>query len=199
MTGFTCADSVHVRHQRPKLPEAFKTSRAMKLATLALSAAMGLCLTVGSGDVLAQQFWKWRDANGALQISDRPPPPEVPESRIVQRPGNAARAPAPLTAPASAAAAAASAPGTDEELLARQKEAQASAEAEKARLKAEHDAKVAEVNAKNCQTARAQMAAINGGQRLVRMNDKGEREFLDEAQRARHTRETQAAVQKYCN
>ncbi len=144
--------------------------------------------------------WKWRDANGRVTASDRPPPRDVAEKDILQRPpapvrnaatpALAASAGALPTRPASAAA---SAP-VDTELEARKR----AVDAERAaKAKAEED-KLAAQRADNCKRARASMAALDSGQRIARFNDKGEREILDEAARAAESRRTREAIISEC-
>ncbi len=144
----------------------------------------------------AQAQWQWRDAQGRMQLSDRPPPPEVPDKDILRRPPGANKGPSPTppvqvndpsqvkAAPAAAAAPrpalAASAPaGTDRELERRKK----AEEDAKAAQKAEQDAQVARRRADNCQRAQTQLAALQSGQRMATINARGEREFMDDAQR----------------
>ena len=122
----------------------------------------------------AQAQWKWRDRNGQVTASDLPPPKDIPDKDVLQRPDPAVRKPA---AAASAPASTASARSTsDPELEARRRNAEAEAAA---KLKAE-DARLARDRAENCQRARNQLATLESGQRIARMNDKGEREFLDD-------------------
>ena len=70
---------------------------------------------------IAHAQWKWRDADGRTQYSDRPPPPSVAEKDILQRPASAARtitvvpAGQAASSPASAPKAAASAPSKAEQ------------------------------------------------------------------------------------
>lgn len=168
-----------------------------------LAAVLGLALAAP-----AQAQWKWRDKNGQTQYSDLPPPSAVPEQDILSRP-NSARRRATTTPPAMAGSAAsgstasASAPlaaassalvpkTTDTELEAKRKKAEAD---QAAKTKAE-EAKVAAARADNCARAKAQMRTLDSGIRLARTNAKGEREFLDDKQRAEeagHTREVISA------
>jgi uncharacterized protein DUF4124 len=172
--------------------------------TLALLAALlGLALAAP-----AQAQWKWRDKNGQTQYSDLPPPSAVPEQDILSRPNSARRratttppatagsAPSGSTGSASAPLAAASSAlvpkTTDTELEAKRKQAEAD---QAAKTKAE-EAKVAAARADNCARAKAQMRTLDSGIRLARTNAKGEREFLDDKQRAEeagHTRQVIAA------
>ena len=58
---------------------------------------------------IAHAQWKWRDADGRTQYSDRPPPPSVADKDILQRPSNATRVP---PSPGQAALQGASAPAS---------------------------------------------------------------------------------------
>ena len=165
-----------------------------------LAAALVAAALAGAGPLATAQ-WLWRDNAGRLNASDLPPPPDVPDKNIIKRPvGAAARgvAATPAAAPASAAAPAASAAsvprGVDAELEARR----ARAEQEKAaRAKAEDD-KLAAQRAENCRRARAQLALIDSGQRIARVDDKGERVVLDDAARAAEAAAAQRAIAADC-
>jgi type IV secretory pathway VirB10-like protein len=148
----------------------------------------------------ADAQWKWRDKDGRITVSDRPPPREVPEKDILSRPSVPARAPAVATpAPSPApgtAVAAASAPMTalEREVQARRR----AAEEEKAtKAKADEERNAAR-RAENCRQARNQLAALESGQRIARTNDKGEREVLDDAGRAQETQRTREVIASDC-
>lgn len=138
---------------------------------------LGLLLAIASGGVQAQYLW--RDKAGQMHASDLPPPADVPDKDVLRRPSaSAARSAAPLAAapPASAGSRA----GIDPEIDARRAKAE---QADKARAKAEED-RLAGQRAENCQRARAQMASLDSGQRLARVNAQGERVVLDDRARA---------------
>lgn len=123
--------------------------------------------------------WKWIDAQGKMQYSDRPPPNDVPDKNILKRPANRAATSStkPPLAPTSASSASTAKPGaTEPELEKKRREAEA---AESAKQKTEEE-KRAQAKAENCQKARKYERAIEQGYRVSRVNDKGEREFLDE-------------------
>ncbi|UUX93977.1 DUF4124 domain-containing protein [Aquabacterium sp. J223] len=173
------------------------TSPMRPLGRAALALALAL-VTVG-----AQAQWTWRDRNGQLHASDRPPPAEVPERDIVRRPHQQrAATPAPRPAPAASAAdpnvgsgrEPAAAPKGDPELEARLKRAneekQAQAEREKAR--------VAALRADNCQRAQEALRTYESGIRLTRVNERGEREFIDDNARAEQIARAQQVVQADC-
>ena len=129
--------------------------------------------------------YRWKDAAGQVHASDLPPPREVPDKDILQRPS---RGQGPALRPGSVASAApgrAAPPGpasgpVDPELAARRQQADA-----QARAQAGADAeRAATQRADNCQRAREQLARHDSGQRQARQNAQGERLVLDEATRS---------------
>lgn len=161
-----------------------------RLAGLTLAA---LCLLLA---VPAQAQWKWRDASGRVTASDLPPPREVPDKDILQRPG-AARPSAAAPAPAAAASPAASgpaAPAVDKDLEARKRAADAQ---QQARQKAEEQ-RLAAARAENCSRARTHLATLESGQRMARVNAKGEREVIDDKTRADETRRAREVIASDC-
>jgi hypothetical protein len=149
----------------------------------------------------AQAQWKWRDRSGTIQYSDRPPPPDVAQNDIIERPASVERRAAAAAAAASAASAPASATarasvpsGVDPELEARRRKA----EQEDAVKRHAEDAKIAAQRADNCQRARGQLRALEDGLRLVRTNEKGEREVLDDQGRAEETARARAVIASDC-
>ena len=153
-----------------------------------VAALLGLALALP-----AAAQWKWRDAHGQIQYSDLPPPPVIPEKDILQRPGGAAAARRAAAAAASAAPLAA-VRASDPELEARRKQAEQEAATKK---KAEDD-KIAAARADNCRRAQAQMRTLDSGIRIARVNEKGEREILDDTMRAAETKRAQSAIASDC-
>jgi hypothetical protein len=155
--------------------------------------------------VPAEAQWKWRDKAGRVQYSDLPPPSGTPEQDILGKPSVQQRRSAPVpavptaavagTAPVPAAASGPLVPRTaDPELEARRKKA----EAEQAtKLKAEED-RIAAARADNCARAKSQLATLESGVRLVRANEKGEREFLDDRQRADELKRSRDSIRSDC-
>ena len=148
---------------------------------------------------LAGAQWMYLDKDGRKVFSDKAPPPETPPGKILRQPGmkKPAADAAAAEAPAQAAAAPASAPrisGKDKELEARRKQAEA-AEAEKNKARAEEQAKV---QAENCARARQLKATFDSGQRIARTNAKGEREILDDAQRASEVKRIDGIIAADC-
>ena len=164
----------------------------------------GLALLAGllAGPVAGQPIWKWRDQDGRVQVSDRPPPTSVPDSAILQRPPGSRPtvvdldAPKPAPAPAAAASAA---PPMEAELEARKRRQQAEQQAQQqAKLQADKAQQQAR-KAENCTRARNQLAALESGQRMARANEKGERELLDDRGRAEEMQRSRDSVASNCS
>jgi Domain of unknown function (DUF4124) len=167
-----------------------------------------LCLLAVAAPVQAQ--WKWRDAAGHVTASDRPPPREVPEKDILARPvvpgGNStsprkpyAAAPEPAaSAPVAAASAPAPGGGRQSPLQAEVEAKRRAAEQEaQAKAKVEEERQAA-ARAENCKRARQQVATLESGMRVARVNAKGEREMLDDTSRAEEIKVARAVVAGDC-
>lgn len=170
------------------------------LPVLALVAA-----TVWPGDADAQ--WKWRDARGQVTVSDLPPPRDVPERDILQRPSAppAARPAAASTAPAPEAAgsapattAARPAGGIDPELEARRKAAEQEQTARQKEEQRREEVRLAQQRADNCARARESLRTLESGMRMARVNEKGERIVIDDQTRAAEIERARRVVASDC-
>lgn len=139
--------------------------------------------------------WKWRDGNGRVTASDLPPPRDIPEKDILQRPSaqNRAAAAGPPAA-ASAASGAASAVAVDKDLEARKRAAELQ---QQTKAKAEEQ-RLAGVRADNCSRARTHLATLESGQRMARVNAKGEREIIDDKTRGDEMRRAREVIASDC-
>jgi Domain of unknown function (DUF4124) len=135
----------------------------------------------------AQQF-KWVDKDGKVRYGDTPPP-GVKATPM--------KAPAGPTPPAPAAASGKDAkkgpPLTPDEAFRKRQEEQKKA-AEKS-SKAEKEA--ADLK-QNCEQARETLRNLESGQRIARTDDKGERYFVDDNQRAAELARAQQSVSQWC-
>ncbi|MGZ5193844.1 MAG: DUF4124 domain-containing protein [Ramlibacter sp.] len=143
--------------------------------------------------------WQWIDKDGHKVFSDQSPPADIPAKNILKQPASRGRAvtPAEPAAPAAVAKPAPAAPklsGKDKELEEKKKQAEA-AEAEK---KKDQEEQVAKERAENCARVKSAKATLDSGIRLARTNEKGEREFLDDAQRAAEAKRLDAAIARDC-
>ena len=157
--------------------------------------ALGLALAL---PVLAQ--WKWRDKAGQTQYSDLPPPAGTAEADILLRPNaGQRRATAAPAAAAAASDAASAAPrlapkASEPELEAKRRKV----DEESAAQKKADEARMAAARADNCTRAKAQVRAMESGVRVARTNEKGEREFLDDAARAAEAQRSRGVVASDC-
>lgn len=143
----------------------------------------------------ADAQWKWRGANGQIQYSDLPPPPGVSEKDILQRPtGASLRAAAAVNSTPAASAPPLAPKGVDPELEAKRKKAE---QDEAAKAKAEEQ-RVAAAKAENCTRAREQMRTLESGMRMARVNEKGEREVLDDKMRAEELKRARDVANADC-
>ena len=140
--------------------------------------------------------WKWKDARGQVVISDVPPPRDVPDRDVLQKPELVSRRPTNQPTPVASAPV----PETvakakvEPELEARKKKAE---QEQVDKAKAEEE-KVAVQRAENCKRARAHMSSLDSGIRLSRTNEKGEREILDDKQRADEVNRTRQIISSDC-
>jgi hypothetical protein len=181
--------------------------------------AVFLLLSALAGTAQAQ--WAWRDANGNITYSDAPPPSDVRPSSVLRQPEAPSAAEAPRGAnsglsdsyssanPAAPAGDPAPAPGAAEaprpvapptKTLAEQEAdfRKRAADREKAAQKAEQDEAKAAERAAACTQAQGYLQMIQSGARLMRPDAEGNRNFMDEDQRAAEVQKTQETIAKTC-
>lgn len=159
---------------------------------LSVALALALCVALPA----SAQLYKWVDADGRVQYSDKPPPSNVKTEKL----SAPARAGAPAVSEDKGAAqkgAATVAPKTavqqDQAFRKRQLDA-AKAQGEETQKRAD-----ARERAENCKRAKAAFANLQIGGRQVRMDEKGERVFLDEQQIAQETAKAREEAAAACN
>jgi type IV secretory pathway VirB10-like protein len=160
------------------------TPPLLRLAAL----LMACCLVLP-----AQAQWKWRDKDGRITASDLPPPRDVLDKDIIDRPAEVRRPPARPASAASAPRPAVKGPlerEVDARRLATEQQQAAKAKVEDERLRSQR--------AENCRRARSHLAALESGQRIARMNDKGEREVIDDRTRADEQRQAREVIASDC-
>lgn len=128
---------------------------------------------------------KWVDAEGKVHYSDTPPA-EVKAKNI--RSFVAPDIANPSSTPTQKTLA--------EQEVAWKKSQKAK---EEANQKAEKEKAAAEVKQKNCDAARRNLAGYEAGGRMVYINDKGERAFLDDTAKSQKIEESRKHVSDYCN
>ena len=136
------------------------------------------------------EIYKWKDTNGVIRYSDIPPPSNVPHESLGSH-----KTVAPLPAPSAAEISAqknSSAASRERDAIKRQEVAEAA--------KNKEQVKEAELKVKqqNCATAKANLQNYQQGGRIYKMNEKGEREYLDDAGIAENLEQAQKDVNEYC-
>ena len=148
----------------------------------------------------AQAQWKWRDTAGKIQYSDRPPPPGIADKDILQRPPGQALKVVVVSPPGTAPSAPAPAPVASAPSKAEQDQAARQKQQEQEQLAKQKDTerKNAQTKRENCARAQDNMKMLQDGARINRLNDKGERVVMDDAQRAQETQRTQDIINSEC-
>ncbi len=170
----------------------------MRAALSLIFAAVALLAPLG--DAHAQ--YKWRDAQGHITMSDRPPPSSVPARDVLERP-----APQDVNARAQAVGAAQNESSKPNAAVAkaetRSKESAPSAVPSKAEVEAgnqrkEMEEKNASAARDNCARARRSIATFDSGMRVATVNAAGEREVMEDKQRAAEVARLQEIANSNC-
>lgn len=135
------------------------------------------------------ELYKWTDANGKVHYSDQPPPANVKQPVTVK-----SRKPSSPPQAATPDAAGAQKTYVEKDAEFRQRQVQA-AESEAAAKKAAEEAAAKQ---KNCAQAKNQLANLQAGGRITRVNDKGEREYLNDAEVAQEIERTRQIADSWC-
>jgi hypothetical protein len=162
----------------------------MRLSHLLVIASV-LLLPLG-----ASAQWQWVDKDNKKVFSDQPPPPEVPEDKILRRPAAPSRRAVPAVAATTDAAplAPAAPPSGDKALEEKKRQAE---QAEKAKQAAEAD-KLAKAKAENCSRAKEGKEMMDSGMRVASMNAAGERVIMDDDARAAEQKRLQGVISSDC-
>ncbi len=156
---------------------------------------IALALTLCAAGAQAQQY-KWKDSRGRTVYGDIPPAgvKAVPLSSVAPPPS--AGPSAPTTEDGAKAAAKPSRPLTpaeqEMEFRRRVKEAQEAAAKQADKDKAERDRQ------QNCELAREQERSLTSGQRISRVDEKGERYYMNDAQRAQELAQARSSISQWC-
>jgi hypothetical protein len=131
---------------------------------------------------LAQSIYSWKDASGRVHYSDTPPDDG---SASTVRNNSAPPAARPARAAPSVA---------EQELALRKRLAETSEADDKARKDRARD----DERQRSCNSAKAQLAGLESGQRMAHFKDDGEKEFLDDDQRSAEIERTRGVVATSC-
>lgn len=129
------------------------------------------------------QIYQWKDESGKTFLSDKPPPGQVRVQRKIASES---------AAPASSGATQKSLADRDLEYRKRQKESRESAK------KSDTEQTAADDKRENCENARRRLQALESGERISMRDDKGERYFIEDAQRDQEIARVRQAVQSNC-
>ncbi len=158
---------------------------------------VGLLLAM---DAMAQ--WAWKDDNGRLVFSDRPPPVSVKAEQIVRQPGGGSSQPAlrgtdELPRDAAKGDASKAGPKTlaEREMEYRKRQTER-AEAEK---KSAEQQQLAQRRTQECERSRGYLRSLEDGVRIARSDAQGNREYLDDNQRAAEIARTREMIARDCN
>ena len=128
------------------------------------------------------EIYQWKDDKGRTIISDKPPSGKVTQQQQIE-----------TSAPPATAASTKSSADRDLEFRKRlQESADKAGEAKK--LADEQAAKE-----ENCDRARRHLQVLESGERVAMRDDKGERYFMDDAQREQELAKTREIVQASCS
>jgi hypothetical protein len=165
-----------------------------------------LCgIAFASLPVLCLAQWQWIDKDGRRVFSDQSPPADIPAKNILKQPGGTkGKAGSVSITPAEAASAPVETAkstvavpklsGKDKELEEKKKLAEA-AEADKKKAQEEE---IAKVRAENCDRAKRSKVTLDSGVRVSQTNAKGEREIMDDAQRAAEAKRLERVIASDC-
>lgn len=156
----------------------------------AFSKAVLWLLAVAAMSAGAGEIYTWKDKDGRINYADNPPPGSSKARTLGGKDVET------VTQPATPAAAEKAGPKTaaEQDLDFRKRQSEAADQ----KAKTDKDAAAAEEKKKNCERARGQLAALESGQRLTRTDAKGEREYLDDKQRAEETANAKKSVESWC-
>jgi hypothetical protein len=126
----------------------------------------------------AQTMYKWVDEKGVTHFSQDPPPDGAKGTKIDVRP-------TPPSAPAADN-------WREREQQAKQKRAQQGMADETARQKEESQ------RASKCRTAQRQADAMENYSRVFRLDDKGQRVYLEDKERASELAQARRDIAEYC-
>jgi Domain of unknown function (DUF4124) len=131
------------------------------------------------------QLYKWVDANGRVQYSDRKPTDAKQQPQEVRNTVSSVGSQPSVAGGKSAAE-------LDKDF---QKRRQDQTDAQQKQQQAAAEQKQ---NSDACEAARRNLAGLNSGQRIARFNQQGEKSYLDDTQRTQETERAQQQVQTSC-
>jgi len=153
------------------------TSRSSELIKTVLT----LCLVTATA-VASAQIYRWKDENGRIVFSDKPPEGRVRQQEKVGAP------------PSSTPSGGAPKSLAEQEISFQKRQKEARERAEKTGKEEAAQAEKQEY----CTSLRRQLMALESGERIVRRDENGERQFLEDAQREQEIAKVRQAMQNTC-
>lgn len=147
------------------------------------------------------EIYKWKDKDGTIRYTDTPPPSNIKQEPMGSKKAVKPAAKEPLSQVEGGKQAvpvtksATPVPVNEEDSAAALR--QRNAEAEK-RNKQEKEAE-AKRKAENCKAAKANFETYNQGGRVYKMNEKGEREYMDDKGLQEGKAQAQREIEENCN
>lgn len=148
-----------------------------RLFSLLGAAFLALPLLAGA------QIYTWKDENGRTVMSDKPPVGKATQRKVITPAASETQAP---TQPPKTFA--------EKEMEFRKEQQDRQEKAKKAEAEQAQTAQRKE----NCDNARRSLQLYQSGERVARRTDSGEREILDDDQRAAEAAKAQKAVNEWC-
>lgn len=153
------------------------------------------------------ELYKWKDKNGQIQYTDTPPPSNIKRQDISGKKSINATGKEPLSTVTNPQAVPAQAPNKELEKFVEQ-EPTASPEETAAKIRQENAEREknnkqekeaqAKLKAENCKAAKANFESYTQGGRVYKMNEKGEREYLDDAGLKSGADKARSEMNEYC-
>ncbi len=146
-----------------------------------LSKTFAILVLVLLSDLAFAGVYKWTDETGQVHYGERPPetPADVSEVTVEGAPPSAANA--------------------EEHLLQYQREwGEAMEEREKRKEEQARTKKKEEVRKKNCTSAKSRLSFYSRQHRIFHAGEDGEREYVNDQQRAAEREQAQNLVNKWC-
>ena len=139
------------------------------------------------------QLYKWVDKDGRTRYSDRPPV-GIQATPLSPPPAPASASPAPAAGASAKDARKGPLTPAEQEIEFRRR----IKEAQEAAAKGEQAKREEDERKENCARARDMLGTLQSGERIARTDSKGERFYLDDAQRVQETAKARAAVSTWC-
>ena len=143
--------------------------------------ALTLAVLLAATTTANAEIYQWKDANGKTVISDKPPTGNTQPQKTFASDSPTSNAAGPKTTA-----------DKDLDFRKRQKEAQESAD------KTNKEQAAAAANKESCDSSRRHLKSLESGERISMTDDKGERYFLDDAQRTQELAKVRQNIPANC-